>query len=132
VGGEDHAEPFEGETAGTTSSTVVRADKDLSVLKPSVQSSRPVGQRPGYASSDVTRGAHEVFAIVRIDFPDEGSWDHIGADPSAWVTVKEVLPSLAEAEREVERLNTLNTGKGCVYFAQGTRLFHAGRNVQPL
>jgi hypothetical protein len=43
------------------------------------------------------------------------------------VTVKELLPTLEDAEQEVERLNTLNADKGCVYFAQMTRFFADGR-----
>jgi hypothetical protein len=38
------------------------------------------------------------------------------------VTVKEVLLSQERAEVEVERLNKLNSEKGCRYFWQYTRL----------
>jgi hypothetical protein len=64
-----------------------------------------------------------VFAIVRLDAtPQPGE----PLDP-ARVTVKEILPTLEEAEAEVARLNRLNADKGSVYFWQTTRYFPAGR-----
>jgi hypothetical protein len=42
------------------------------------------------------------------------------------VTIKEVVLDLAEAKREVDRLNRLNESKGCRYFWQGTCFFDDG------
>lgn len=42
------------------------------------------------------------------------------------VTVKEVVLSVDEAKREVERLNRLNESKGCRYYWQSTRVFLDG------
>src|SRR5947209_12503057 len=58
------------------------------------------------------------YAIIRleIDWPKDADIDpHI-------VTVKKVVRSQEAAEREVERLNKLNAGKGCLYFWEITRL----------
>jgi hypothetical protein len=63
-----------------------------------------------------------VYAVVR--------YDHFLADdtsPETKVTVKEVLPSREEAEREVARLNLLNKGRGSNYFWQYTRFLPKGR-----
>lgn len=47
------------------------------------------------------------------------------------VTVKEVLPTLEEAEAEVARLNELVADDAEVtYFAQPTRFFPEGRDVE--
>ncbi|KNY25482.1 hypothetical protein [Pseudobacteroides cellulosolvens] len=60
------------------------------------------------------KGATHVYAIIRIDkFID----DYKNA-----VTVKEVVLSLEDAEKEVERLNRINSDKDCLYFWQTTRL----------
>lgn len=69
-----------------------------------------------------------LFAVVRIDHPHDGVSDRVFDDPSIYVTVKEVLPTFEDAEREVERLNRLNADKGCVYFASHTRYFPSGRS----
>jgi hypothetical protein len=50
-------------------------------------------------------------------------------DPALHITVKEVLPTWDEAEREVERLNLLNANKGCIYFVSHVRYFPEGRPV---
>lgn len=42
------------------------------------------------------------------------------------VSVKEVVTTAEEARREVIRLNTLNSGKGCQYFWQATHIFLDG------
>jgi len=60
----------------------------------------------------------EVFAVVRVD--------HARHVEEA-ITVKEILPTLEEAVREVERLNRLNQDKGAHYFWQATRYFPSGR-----
>ena len=41
--------------------------------------------------------------------------------------MKEVLPTLEEAEQEVRRLNALAADKGCIYFAALARYFPEGR-----
>lgn len=45
---------------------------------------------------------------------------------STKVTVKEILPSREEAEREVARLNALDAESGSTYFWQYTRYFPEG------
>lgn len=61
------------------------------------------------------------FAIVRVDL----FFDHDVA-PRDRITVKKVIASREEAEREVTRLNALQRDKGCVYFWQATRVQRAG------
>jgi hypothetical protein len=72
-----------------------------------------------------------VYAVVRIDLPDSESVDEIAGDPALWITVKEIVPTREEADKEVQRLNALNADKGCIYFSQVTRLFRDGRMVEP-
>ena len=65
-------------------------------------------------------GKVQVYAVVRID-------EHLsGADA---ITVKEILPTMEQAEREVERLNRLNSDKGSYYFWHATRYFPQGREL---
>ncbi len=59
-----------------------------------------------------------VFAVVRVD--------EFASGDSA-ITIKEVLPTVEEAEHEVERLNKLQAGKECHYFCQHTRYYPKGR-----
>jgi len=59
-----------------------------------------------------------VFAVVRVD-----DACHV----EAAITVKEILPTMEEAVKEVERLNKLNQDKGAYYFWQATRYFPLGR-----
>jgi hypothetical protein len=54
----------------------------------------------------VTKGAQPLFAVVRVDRPD--TVDGLFRELQGHATVKEVLPSLEEAQREAERLNDLN------------------------
>ena len=64
-----------------------------------------------------------AYAIIRLDRPDAG--DPVGVAPPSGkdrITVKLVVRSPDEADREVDRLNALNAGKGCEYFWQVTRL----------
>ncbi|CAN5693254.1 hypothetical protein BH18ACI4_BH18ACI4_10220 [soil metagenome] len=61
-----------------------------------------------------------VYAIVRIDEYDEVS-------PEDAITIKEILPTMEEAIREVERLNNLQEAKHSHYFWQLTRYFPKGR-----
>jgi hypothetical protein len=58
-----------------------------------------------------------VYAIIRLDEFLAGA-----APDKNLVTVKKVVRSQEEAEREVHRLNKLNADKGCQYFYQITRL----------
>jgi hypothetical protein len=58
-----------------------------------------------------------VFAIVRIDTFHDAS-----VPPEVAVTVKNVVWTQEDAEREVARLNRLNASKGSVYFSKMTRL----------
>lgn len=76
------------------------------------------------------------YAVIRVD---EGPIDHPSsvreyqrdgetlpaAGPSN-VTVKEVVMTLEEAQREVIRLNRLNAPKGCSYYWQTTHVFLDG------
>jgi hypothetical protein len=47
--------------------------------------------------------------------------------PGEYFTVKEILPTEEEADREVERLSAVNAGKNCVYWSTITRFYRAGR-----
>lgn len=82
----------------------------------------------------MSRDAVPVYAIVRVDLStpvtNEGQQSTAGS-VSFDFQVKEVVPSLAEAEREVARLNALNTEKGATYLWQYTRYFPDGRAVEP-
>ena len=53
-------------------------------------------------------------AVVRLD---RFLGDEIGR-----ITVKEVVWSVEEAEREIKRLNGLNADRGCLYIWQHTRV----------
>ena len=65
---------------------------------------------------------HRVTAWAVIRFESES------AEPQIMVTVKEVLPSKEEAEREVERLQHLPDKPDRVtYFLQHTRYYPDGR-----
>jgi hypothetical protein len=62
------------------------------------------------------RQKHQVFAVLRVD-------DFLSPDTpiETKVTVKQVVSSQENAEREVKRLTRLNGEKGCRYFWQATR-----------
>ncbi len=68
----------------------------------------------------------QVYAVVRLD-------RFLGVDASleSRVTVKEVLPTLEDAEREVRRLNDAADDDGILYTIQATRYFPEGRKVAP-
>ena len=70
-----------------------------------------------------SRGSVRAYAVVRLD-------TFLGPDASIQdvVTVKEVLPTLDAAEREVRRLNELAKDGGVTYCSQPTRWFREGRN----
>lgn len=65
-----------------------------------------------------------AYAVIRLDHDLRDLSSSGGATPQASVTitVKEVLLSQERAEAEVERLNKINSEKGCRYFWQYTRL----------
>jgi hypothetical protein len=64
----------------------------------------------------------DAWAVVRYE-PES-------TEPQIMVTVKEVLPSRAEAEREVERLQRLpEKPASVIYFLQHTRYYPQGRSV---
>ena len=65
-----------------------------------------------------SRNRIQVFAVLRMDKDAE--------EPELAVTVKEVVPTQEEAEREVERLNALRKDELSLYFWQPTRYFPAG------
>ena len=67
----------------------------------------------------------QVFSIVRID--DSPKSEVNPEDFQQLVTVKQIVPTQAEAEQEVYRLNELNAEKGARYFWQATRYFPNGR-----
>jgi hypothetical protein len=75
----------------------------------------------------MTRGAQPLFAVLRLDRPFDGDLQRVFAEPRLHIVVKEVLPTLEEAEQEEERLNMLNADKGCVYFASVARYFPTRR-----
>lgn len=56
----------------------------------------------------------ELYAVIRID--------DFQTDDESRFTVKEIVLSEEEAVSEVDRLNQLNSPKGCRYFWQYTRL----------
>ena len=76
----------------------------------------------------------KAYAVYRVDYFDD--LDGSGAMPESIanthdfgkyrVTVKEVVMSIEEAEKEVERLNRVNANKRCRYFFDGTHLFDEG------
>jgi hypothetical protein len=57
-----------------------------------------------------------VYAVIRID-PD---LQEFGLESA--FTIKEIVYTLEEAEKEVKRLNRINRQKNCRYFLQLTRL----------
>jgi hypothetical protein len=63
---------------------------------------------------ELVRDADQAFAIVRID--------PFISDETSRTTVKMVVWTEEEAEREVERLNAVNAGKDCLYYWQPTRV----------
>lgn len=64
----------------------------------------------------MTRGKHQCFAIVRVD---EFALKDAAIENA--ITVKGIVWSQEEAEREVARLNGLNAERGCRYFWQVSR-----------
>lgn len=68
------------------------------------------------------KGAKHVYAVVRVDL-----YKRLVDPFTNAITVKEILPTQAEAEKEVARLMELNKDKEVVYFWQTTRYFPEGR-----
>ena len=66
----------------------------------------------------------EAYAIVRIDLDSD-------VDLPERITVKEVVSSEEIAQREADRLNHINAGKGCLYFSTHTRVFPPGQCAGP-
>jgi hypothetical protein len=64
-----------------------------------------------------------VFAVLRHDLY---AGEHSIKDT---VTILAVVPTLAEAVREVERLSRVNAGKSCEYFWQSARYYPNGRRA---
>jgi hypothetical protein len=64
----------------------------------------------------------DAYAVVRVELDSDLDW-------SDRITVKEVVSSEELAQREVQRLNQLNAGKGCLYFATHTRVFPLGQSA---
>jgi hypothetical protein len=54
-----------------------------------------------------------VYAVLRLELNV--------ADPDLAVAIKEIVPSLQEAEAEVERLNRINADRNCRYILRATR-----------
>ena len=74
--------------------------------------------------------AEHLFAVVRFDIPDRRSLDRMVEYPDQYITVKELLPTGEEADREVERLRVLNAGKNCIYWSAITRFYPTGRALE--
>lgn len=67
-------------------------------------------------------GKLAVYAILRIE---------LGlVDPEQAVAVKEIVPTLEDAEVEVDRLNQVNANKRCKYVLRATRFFPSGRQAE--
>jgi hypothetical protein len=79
------------------------------------------------ADSAPNREAEHFFAVLRLDPPHDGDWSRVLADAGQYVTLKEVVPTLGEAEREVERLTALSNARQSVYFVQVARFYPEGR-----
>lgn len=75
----------------------------------------------------MTKGAEPLFAVLRLDRAFDRDLRRVFDEPRNYITVKEVLPTLEEAEQEVRRLNALAADKGCIYFAELARYFPEGR-----
>lgn len=65
-----------------------------------------------------------VFAVAR--------WDSIGPTPERSFAVKEVVPTVAEAESEVARLNDALDPSATRYFWQATSFFPDGRQTRDM
>lgn len=86
-------------------------------LEQTLERSRNACGRAAASYGEKVRDADQAFAVLRFDrfLPDD-------ADEQERVTVKEIVWTQQEAEREVERLNALNAEKDCVYAWQHTRV----------
>lgn len=70
------------------------------------------------------KNMQEVYAIVRLDrfHGDEMPLEDL-------FTVKEIVPTVDEAEREVQRLNALKPDGGSLYFWRYSRFYPGGREL---
>lgn len=59
------------------------------------------------------KNADQAFAVLRLDSYANGTYN---------LTIKEIVWSLDEAEKEIKRLAEINGHKGCTYFWQPTRV----------
>jgi hypothetical protein len=63
----------------------------------------------------------QVYAVIRVE-----NWESVRPESAeSWcgrVKVKEIVATADRARKEVERLNALNAGKGCLYLWQATRM----------
>jgi hypothetical protein len=73
------------------------------------------------------KGATHVYAVVRIDRFQQNR--NPGVALKDVITVKEILPTLEEAQAEVERLMALVKGRDIIYFWQTTRFLPQGRSA---
>jgi hypothetical protein len=62
----------------------------------------------------------EAYAVVRVDLFQMR--EKLPDDPNVYVTVKEIVWTLEEAESEVERLDQLKADKDCRYAWQYVRV----------
>lgn len=69
----------------------------------------------------------DIWVVVRRD-DLERPFDP--ESPQHTITLREALPTLAEADAEAARLNALNASKSCFYFAAPVRWFPGGRDVE--
>lgn len=81
------------------------------------------GYLTGYAVVRVDDGPSDAPSSVR-QWAVQGA-PFLSAGPSN-VTIKEVVMTVEEAQREVMRLNALNDGKGCQNYWQSTHIFLDG------
>ena len=75
----------------------------------------------------VNRSSEMIWVVVRRDRLDD-KFDPENAN--CFITLREAVPTAAEADAEAERLNALNSDKKCFYFAAPVRWFADGRNVE--
>jgi hypothetical protein len=66
----------------------------------------------------------KAFAVLRFDDFASGTGELRNI-----ITVIAVVPTLAEAQSEVDRLSALNAEKDCRYFWTSTRYYPSGRSA---
>ena len=77
----------------------------------------------------IRRDHQELWAVVRLDV---APIERVLKEPRLFITIKEVVPTVEEADSEVARLNELGPAQSgaTVYFAARARYFPEGRDVQ--